>query len=98
MKLFFDISALLVALSILSAAWMWWMVWRVKFPVPLWDVAHIFSVAFLFQLLIYISFSIILIDIQLRAYLVRTSIIIICLSQAIPLWSVYRSWKNVEHQ
>lgn len=94
MRFIFDINALLVAIAILSAAWMWWLVWRIKYPLPLWDIGLLFAVAFLFQSLIYIVFSFLLLDYQLKIYLVRTSIIVICLSQAIPLWIAYRSWKH----
>lgn len=94
MQFFFDITALLVALSILYASWMWYAVWRYRFPIPVWDVARIFAVAFSVQLVIYTFFSFFLIDIQLRAYMVRTSIIVICLSQAIPLTLAYRAREN----
>lgn len=94
MKLFFDLSAFLVAIAIFYAAWMWMGVWRFKYPIPVWDVARIFAVAFSVQLVIYVVFSFVLIDIQLRAYMVRTSITVICLSQAIPLTLAFRAWKN----
>ena len=93
-ELLFDISAFFVAVAILFAIVMWCMVWKVRYPVPIWDVARIFSVAFSIQLVIYVIFSFILIDIQLRSYMVRTSIIVICLSQAIPLLIAYRAWKH----
>lgn len=94
MQLIFDLNALLVALSILFAAWMWALVWRVRFPVPIWELARIFTIALSVQLLIYVVFSFLSIDVYLRVYLVRTSIIIVCLAQAIPLLSVYKAWKH----
>lgn len=94
MQLVFDAIAFLVALSILYAAVMWMTVWRIKYPVPLWDVARIFGVAFALQLLIYVIFSFLLIDISLRAYMVRASIIVICMSQAIPLTIAFKAWKH----
>lgn len=94
MNIVFDINALLVDLAILFAIVMWGMVWKVKFTVPIVDVAKIFTVAFGMQLVIYSVFSFVLLDIQLRAYIVRTSIIVICLSQAIPLLIAYRTWKH----
>ena len=94
MQIAFDISAFLVAVSILFASVMWFTVWKIRYPVPIWDVAKIFAGAFSLQLLIYIFFSFMLIDIQLRAYMVRTSIIVICLSQGIPLWITHKAWKH----
>ena len=94
MQIVFDATALAVALSILFAAGMWYSVWKIRYPVPIWDVAKIFAVAFSLQLLIYSFFSFVLVDIQLRAYMVRTSIIVICLSQGIPLWITHKAWKH----
>ena len=94
MQFLFDITALVVALSILLATYMWGMVWIVKFPVPIWDLARIFMTAFGLQLLIYTFFSFWLVDIQLRAHMVRVSIIVICQSQAIPLLYAYKAWKH----
>ena len=94
MQLAFDVSALIVVIALLFAIVMWCMVWRLKYPIPIWDVARIFSIAFSIQLAIYIVFSFVLIDIQLRAYMVRTSIIVICLSQGVPLLSAYNTWKH----
>ena len=94
MQFLFDVTAFVVALSILFATVMWATVWIVKFQVPIWDLAKIFMTAFGLQLLIYILFSFWLVDIQLRAQLVRVSIIVICQSQAIPLLFTYKAWKH----
>ena len=94
MQILFDVTAFLVASSIAYATAMWGSVWRLKYPVPLWDVSKIFTIAFSLQLLIYIIFSFIIVDIRLRIYLARFSIIVICLSQAIPLTIAYRVWKH----
>ena len=94
MQYLFDLNALLVAISIAYVTVMWASVWICKYPVPIWRLAWIFVFAFALQLFIYIVFSFILIDIQVRAYMVRTSIIVICLSQAIPLTIVYKACKN----
>lgn len=91
-QFFFDVTAFLAALSILFAAVMWGSVWAKKYPVPIQDLARIFMTAFLIQLLLYTVFSFVIVNIQLRAYMVRTSIIVICLSQAIPLFYTYRAW------
>jgi len=93
-SLVFDVIAFFVTLSIFFAAGMWVMVWTVKFPLPIWDIAKIFVVAFTIQGFIYLTFSFIIIDILIRVYLVRASIIVICLSQAIPLLITYRAWKH----
>lgn len=90
----FDLSAFFTAASIFLAAIMWALLWRYKFAIPVWDVARIFSVAFTLQLLIYLVFSFLVVNIFLRAYLVRTSIVVICLSQAIPLLVAYRDWHH----
>ncbi len=81
----FDVTALIVVFSIAYASIMWWLIWRFKYPVPIQNLAGIFTIAFLIQMTIYIVFSFMLVDIYIRVYLVRSSIIVICLSQAIPL-------------
>jgi hypothetical protein len=88
----FDLSAFFTAISIAFAAWMWGTVWRYKYAVPIWDISRIFTVAFTFQLLIYIFFSFLLVDVTMRVYLVRVSIVVICLAQAVPLMATYRVW------
>lgn len=90
----FDVTAFVVALSILFAAWMWGLEWKLRYPIPIWEVARIFTIAFSVQLIIYVLFSFLLVDIQLRSYMVRTSIIVVCLAQAIPLWIAYRTWNH----
>jgi hypothetical protein len=94
MQFFFDLTAFIVALAISFAGAMWASVWLIRYPVPIWDLAKIFAGAFVVQLLIYSGFSFIIVDIQLRSYMVRASIIVLCLSQAVPLLYVYRSWKH----
>lgn len=94
MKLIFDLNALFVVVALLFVVTMWAMVWKLKYPVPIWDVARIFTIAFSVQLAIYAVFSFVLIDVQLRVYMVRTTIIIICLSQAVPLLCAYLAWKH----
>lgn len=98
MQFVFDVTALVVAMSILFAAWMWALEWKQKCPLPIWDLARIFAIAFTIQLCIYSIFSFVLVDIRLRVYLVRTSIIVICLSQAIPLWIAFKTWKGCDEQ
>lgn len=90
----FDGVALTVAISIAFVAWMWWLVWRERFPVPIFEVARIFAVAFSIQFVIYVTHAFLSMDFQLRAYFVRTSIVVICLSQAIPLFVAYRTWRH----
>jgi len=94
MQLVFDPYALVVALSILAAAWMWGLEWRLRYPIPIWEMARIFMIALSIQFAIYSLFSFLLIDVQLRVYLVRTSIIVVCLAQAIPLFIAYRTWNH----
>lgn len=90
----FDLSAFLTALSIFFAAWMWGTVWRYRYSVPIWDISRIFTIAFTLQLLIYIAFSFMIVNISLRVYLVRVSIVVICLAQAFPLLIAYRAWRH----
>lgn len=90
----FDGIAFLVAVSIAFAVWMWWLVWKLRFPVPIFEVARIFAIAFAVQLAIYVTYSFLPLDVQLRAYIVRVSIVVICLSQAIPLAVAYRTWRS----
>jgi|SRR5690606_33704131 len=92
-QIVFDGIALTVATSIAFVAWMWWLVWRERFPVPIFEVAKIFAIAFGFQFVIYVTYSFLSLDIQLRAHMVRVSIVVICLSQAIPLFVAYRTWR-----
>ena len=96
MELWFDMTAFVVMLSIVFAAAMWWMEWRYRYPVPVWDLARIFAIAFTVQGLIYLVFSFLLVNIELRSYMVRISIIVICLSQAVPLSYAYRLWRRNE--
>jgi hypothetical protein len=93
MQVAFDLAAFAVAVALGFVTLMWGLVWWKRFPVPIWDLARIFAAAFAFQLAIYLTYSFLLIDIQLRAYMVRISIIVICLSQGIPLWVAYRTWR-----
>lgn len=92
-QIVFDGIALTVAISIAFVTWMWWLVWKLKFPVPIFEIARLFSYAFAIQFIIYVTYSFLFLDIQLRAYLVRVSIVVICLSQAIPLFVAYRTWR-----
>ena len=94
---YFDFTAFLTALSIAFAALMWGTVWRFRYSVPVWDISRIFTIAFTFQLGIYIIFSVLLVDVYLRVYLVRLSIVVICLSQGIPLLAAYRVWTRNGH-
>ena len=94
MQYLFDITAFLVSIAIFYTASMWILLWRSKFPVPIWDMARIFAIAFSVQFLIYSIFSFVLIDPQLRAYVVRASVIVICMSQAIPLTFAFQAWKH----
>ncbi|RPI93049.1 MAG: hypothetical protein EHM40_11070 [Chloroflexi bacterium] len=87
----FDLAAFVVALSIIYATAMWWIEWKYRYPIPIQNLARIFAIAFSIQGLIYLVFSFLLIDIELRSYLVRVSISVICLSQAIPLHMAYRT-------
>jgi hypothetical protein len=99
MPLFFDISAFLTTIAIAFAALMWASLWKYKYPVPSSEMARIFTIAFLLQLLIYTVFSFFVVDIQVRAYLVRASIVVICLSQSIPLWYSFHAWhKNRQNE
>ena len=92
-QIVFDGIAFTVATSIAFVAWMWWLVWLERFPVPIFEVAKIFAIAFSIQLLIYVTYTFFALDIQLRAHMVRASIVVICLSQAIPLFVAYRTWR-----
>lgn len=94
LQFLFDLAAFVVALSVIYATVMWWIVWTYRYPVPIQNLARIFAIAFGIQGLIYLVFSILFIDIQLRSYLVRVSISTICLSQAIPLHISYKVWRD----
>lgn len=85
MQWLFDLSALLVDLCIAYALVMWWLQHRLGFPFPVRTAARIFAVAFGVQFLFYLLFSFVAVDITLRQYLVRMSIVVVTLSQAIPL-------------
>ena len=94
MQFLFDISAFITFLSILFAVIMWASVWQLQYPVPVAELARIFTIAFSLQLLIYMVFSVIAVDVFVRVYLVRLSIIVICLSQAIPISVAYLAWRK----
>lgn len=94
MNILFDLAAFIVLLSIVYVARMWWIEWRDKFPVPIQSLARIFSVAFAIQGAIYLIFSFIAVDIEVRSYLVRVSISTICLSQAVPLHIAHKAWRD----
>lgn len=94
----FDLAAFLVALSILYATVMWWMQWKCRYPVPIGQLGRIFAIAFSIQLLIYLVFSFVAVDIEIRSYLVRVSIIVICLSQALPLHVAYIAHKAFRNE
>jgi hypothetical protein len=93
MQILFDLSAFVTFVAILFAVAMWATLWKSKFPVPVAELARIFTIAFCLQLLIYLFFSFFIVDIQVRMYLVRISIIVICLSQAVPLFVAYHAWR-----
>ena len=94
MQFLFDISAFVTFLSILFAVIMWASVWQFQYPVPVAELARIFTIAFSLQLLIYMVFSVVAVDLYVRVYLVRLSIIVICLSQAIPISVAYLAWRK----
>ena len=80
---------MVVDIAILYAVVMWALRHRIAFPFPLSEAARIFSIAFGVQFLLYLVFSLYPIDIHVRSYIVRASIIVIALSQAIPLTVAY---------
>ncbi len=93
----FDLAAFVVALSIIYATVMWWIEWKYRYQIPIESLSRIYAIAFSIQGAIYLVFSFIPIDIQLRSYLVRVSISTICLSQAIPLHLAYKVWRSNVH-
>lgn len=92
MQILFDLSAFITFVAILFAVTMWAALWKYNFPVPVAELARIFTIAFLLQLMIYLVFSFLIVDIQVRMYLVRMSIVVICLSQAVPLFVSFHAW------
>ena len=96
MNLFLDVSPVLVDLCILYAVVMWWLQHRVGFMVPIREAAKIFASAFLVQFVFYLVFSIFPIAIEVRQYMVRMSIIVVALSQAIPLTVAFYASKHIQ--
>ena len=92
MQILFDLSAFITFISILFAVAMWASLWKLQFPVPVAELARIFTIAFCLQLLIYMVFSFLIVDVYVRVYLVRLSIVVICLSQAVPLFFSFHAW------
>ena len=97
MQILFDLSAFITFISILFAVTMWAALWKYNFPVPVAELARIFTIAFCIQLLIYAVFSFFIIDIEIRMYLVRVSIVVICISQAFPLLFAFHAWRKIKN-
>lgn len=96
MQYLFDASALLVDICIFYVMVMWWLQHRLAFPFPVREAAKIFAIAFSLQFIFYLTFSIFAIEINVRAYLVRMSIIVVALSQAIPLTVAFYAYRNLK--
>lgn len=98
MQILFDFSALLVDVCILYAVVMWWMQHRFSFPFPIREASKIFAIAFSVQLIFYLLFSFFAIEVNVRMYLVRMSIVVVTLSQAIPLTVAFYAYRNLQRR
>jgi hypothetical protein len=84
-----SIPPLIVSGALLYAAAMWWVSRRRTIRMD----TRIFSVVLASEAVMYLAFSLIDIPISVRAFAVRLSLIVIALSQAIPLHISY--WRSV---
>ena len=98
MQYLFDASALLVDICILYVMVMWWLQHRLAFPFPVREAAKIFAIAFSLQLIFYLLFSFFAIEVNVRMYLVRMSIVVVTLSQAIPLTVAFYAYRNLQRR
>lgn len=93
-----DLSAVVVDIAILYAAAMWMLRHRIAFPFPMTEASKIFAVAFSVQFLFYLVFAIYPVDIIVRQYFVRVSIIAVALAQAIPLTVAFHVYWNQQRK